>query len=112
MYIDNKTAKNLVKIMASYGAIVVGSYARDSHMTKYKDLDFLTLIPLNKLRSKLLNNPIFKLVKSGEHYNSYTATGKYKIDIWLTTKKNFARDYILRYLPKHKVINLHKSGLF
>lgn len=88
--------------------IAVGSYSRDSHKESYKDADFLTLSNLNYIINEfkeLFNNVV--VLKKGEKHISLLVNNN-KIDIWKTNKKDFYKDYLLRHLIKHQVINIHK----
>jgi hypothetical protein len=106
--IPNYVAKDIVRDFRNF-AVVVGGYARDSHKDSYKDLDFLSMDRLGSLLHKIGRNYKYKVLKQGEKYISLELDDKYLIDIWKTNKQNFAKDYLLRYLPKHQVINLHKQ---
>ena len=106
---DNKTAHNLVSIFSKIKCIPVGSYGRSSHDPLYKDLDFVTLESLSKI--KIVVERLFqdmKIVRSGEKYLSLLINNKYKVDIWKTTKEEFYKTYMTRILDKKKLIYINK----
>jgi hypothetical protein len=103
--IDNKDIKLIIKKVPYL--LPVGSYARDSHELKYKDGDFITLSDLDFIVDELKKYFDVEILKDGQLYKSLLVNNK-TVDIWKTTEKNFYQDYLIRYLPKHKVINLYK----
>jgi len=109
MQINNKDAHKLVSIFGKAGCIVTGSYARSSHENEYKDIDFITLKPLNDIYKEISNKfDKIEVLKNGNKYMSLLLDGKYNIDIWYSTKSDFYKTYMLRTLAKEKLIYINK----
>lgn len=109
--IPNKISKQIVSVLKSRNTVPVGSFGRDSKLENYKDLDFLTTNSLSDMLNYAKRKWDIKIIKNGKQYISFKIDDKYQVDIWHTTKENFLKDYIKRYLPKHKVINLYRKHI-
>ena len=107
--IDNKTAHEIVSIFNKLNCIVVGSYGRSSHEKEYKDLDFITIEPLNKIENELKKVvKDVKVTKNGLKYKSFLIDDKYHIDVWKTEKESFYKRYLQRTLDKTKLMYINK----
>ena len=109
MNINNKEAHKLVSIFGKAGCIVTGSYARSSHENEYKDLDFVTLKQLNNVYNEIYGKfDKIEVLKNGNKYMSLLLNSKYNVDIWYTSKSDFYKTYMSRYLTKEKLIYINK----
>lgn len=104
--IKNQDIKNLLKHFKYF--VPVGSYARNTHLKEYKDLDLLTFKNLEDVLDDLEEyyNDV-KILRKGKKHISLLINNN-QIDIWRTTKETFYKDYLNRFLITHQVININR----
>lgn len=108
MKISNKCIKELIKILPK--TVASGSYARNSHLEEYKDLDLITLLPFDEILTILSKKYKVIIKRKGTKLMSLLLNEKYSIDFWFAENNDkFWKIFITHYLPKHHIITINKK---
>ncbi len=105
--ISNKEIKNILKILPQ--TVPAGSYGRNSNLDFYKDLDLITILPINDIIEIIKQKYKVKIIRKGLKLASIKLDNLFQVDIWSTDIENFWETYMRRYFPKHKIISINKK---
>lgn len=106
--IPNKIIKEIIKILPK--TVSSGSYARNTHLDEYKDLDLITLINFDEIIKILSKKYKIIIKRKGSKLMTIILDDKYLIDFWFSENKdNFWKLFITHFLPKHHIIAINKK---